>query len=243
MTQDNMNQEVDKNLFRFAGRELAGGGDRTPLEEFIGKMTDWDVVKSNFGDGVHNIVMRFSDIEVIKVRDGSGPYPFDHAEIAIKHSGSERSGFGMLISSMDKSLGTGKQQSDLDNYVGQEWHFRTERFNWGKIPGSTVADDNGDTWGNVWFAELNIASAAANAFVETPVAEVEVADEDLTAEELLFKLLDGKTQSEWIPEVVQNKVIQSDIPLFGSVMNNQWLAGQIAQGTVTKDDQDRYHVD
>tara|TARA_R110000824_G_scaffold11293_4_gene49335 strand:+ start:10531 stop:11265 length:735 start_codon:yes stop_codon:yes gene_type:complete len=243
-----MNQEVDKNLFRFAGRELAGGGDRTPLEEFIGKLEAWDVVKSNFGDGLHNIVFKFSDVEVIRVREGSGPYPFDHAEVAVKHSGSERSGFGLLVSSMDKSLGTGKQQSDLDLYVGHEWHFHSERFNWGKIPGSTVADDNGDTWGNIWLASLNVASAGANAFVQAPEAPVveelmsDESEEDLTAEGLLFKLLDGKTQSEWIPEVVQNSVIQQDISLFGSVMNNQWLASQVAAGKVTKDDQDRYHV-
>ena len=239
MTQESMNQEGDKNLFRFAGRELAGGGDRTPLTEFTGKLTSWDVAKSQFDATIHNIVFKFEGVQVISVQEGSGPYPFDHAEISIKHSGSERSGFGMLVSSMDKALGATKQQSDLDKYVGQEWHFRTERFNWGRIPGSTVADENGDTWGNIWIAEL--AGVTASTFVEAPVKEP-VITEALTPEEKALALLDGKTQSEWIPEVVQDTEIQQDMALFQSIMSNQWLASKIASGAVTQDDQDRFHV-
>ena len=242
MTQQEMNQEVDKNLFRFAGRELAGGGDRTPLTEFIGTLNEWDVRPSPFGDGSHQIVLKFSGVQVISVREGSGPYPFDSAEVAIKHSGSERSGFGILVSSMDKALKIDKVQSDMDNYLTHEWHFKTERFNWGKIPGSTVADENGDTWGDVWTAS---ASGSANAFVEAPTAVAEApapVEENLTAEEIAFSLLDGKTQSEWIPDVVSNSTIQQDMSLFQSIMSNQWLASKIASGEVTRDDQDRHHV-
>ena len=243
MTQQDMNQEVDKNLFRFAGRELAGSSDRTPLTEFIGTLTSWDVKKSNYGDGTHQIVLSFDNIEALQVRDGS-PYPFSTAEIAVKHSGSERSGFGMLIATMDKAVQAKKNQSDMDNYVGKVWHFHIDRFNWGKIPNSTVADENGDRWCDIWQAELSTSNTATRVFVEVPVAPVvatPVTAVPTSAEEIALSLLDGRTQADWTPVMVTDSTIQQS-PLFTSLMDNSWLAGKIASGEVTKDDQDVFHV-
>ena len=239
-----MNQEVDKNLFRFAGRELAGSSDRTPLTEFIGTIDGWDVKKSNFGDGTHNIVLSFSNVEALQVRDGS-PYPFSTAEVSIKHSGSERSGFGMLVASMDKAINAQRNQSDLDNYVGKTWHFRTDRFNWGKIPNSTVADENGDTWGDIWQAELATSNTTTSTFVEVPeapVAEKATVDtSNMSAEDIALDLLDGRTQADWTPLCVQNETIQQS-PMFSQFMDNTWIAGKLASGVITRDDQGVFHV-
>lgn len=257
-------QAVNKDLVRYAGRFLKQGGDKSPLLEFIGTITSWDVENSPFtndnGKTDSLVVWQFDRIQIIRLRDDSGPYPHDTAEIKIKYSEAMRSGFGLFQSSVNEALGLPSNESDLDKMIGQTFHLESYRYNWGKIPGSTSVDNNGDTFGDVWkvismndngagpVVAATVAPIAppvqaplpATAPVVQPAPAPQVAAPvastlAVISDTEVLALLNGKDKASFVKEVVASEPIRTST-LFVDLMNDAWLARQIANGVVTKDE-------
>ena len=120
-------EQVNKDLFRYAGRSLEAGGDKLPLTEFLGTCSEWDASKSPFpNDDSIFLVFKFEKVTVVKLRQDSQPYPYDTAELRIKHSTAQRSGFGFLQASINRALGVTDDVSDLEMMVGKAWHMKAE---------------------------------------------------------------------------------------------------------------------
>jgi len=133
--------QINKEIVRFAGRTLTSGGQRIPLLEFTGTLQDWNVEQNQFRPEDADVVFNFVQVRVLRLRTDAGPYPYDTADLRIKFSQSERSGYGLAISSMDRSLGVPKDESNLDAYLGKVWHMNTIDFDWGP-PSSTMENPN-----------------------------------------------------------------------------------------------------
>jgi len=230
--EDKVNQDqasINKEVLRYSGRNLVSGGDKSPLLHFKGRGLSWDVEPSPYqGDDSRFVVLKFDRVQVLRLEENSQPYPYDTAELRIKHSGSLRSQFGIFMASFNKACGLVQSESDLDMFAGQDWELEAYPYNWGKIPNSTVADANGDTWSNVWKATkvAGVAPSNSPAPVQAPVTNA------VQGETLAFQLLHGKNKSEFIPLVVNNEELKKDAPLFSSIVGDQWLASKIASGEV-----------
>ena len=235
---DSQKDQINKDIYRYSGRSLTSGGDKSPLVKFIGTGRDWDVKPSRFEGQSPNIIFSFEKLEVIETES---EWPGNTAELEIKHSGAQRSIYGFLVGDQCKALNVKQSEHSLDLFIGKTWLLRREKYNWGKIPNSQTADENGDTWGDIWRCELyqGGTTATADTTVITP-KDVATVSEVLgsqpttakTAEELSLELLNGKTKADWIALVVQNEVIRSDATMLPAIMNDNWLAGLIASGKV-----------
>ena len=226
--------QVNKDLVRYSGRTLQSGGDKSPLLEFKGHATTWDVRPSNFEGQAVNIILAFDRVEVLQLRNDGEPYPYDVAELTVKHSSAMRSGFGFFIASVNKSLGVPTDESDLDLFTGKNWHMKTEKFNWGKIPNSQSPDANGDTWGDIWIGELVGSTVLPN-----PLPQIV---EAMTASERALGILNGKNKADFLTSALVHPDIRGDSSMISSIVNDSWLAGQIANGVVTANADGTYTV-
>lgn len=236
---------INKELFRYSGRNMSAGGsvEKSPLQEFYGTVIAWDVEPSTFDATDTMVYVDFDKVQPIRVRDGEGPYVLPTARLTFKYSDRDRSNFGIFVGSMNKALNVEKAQSDLDLLIGKVLHMKAQPYNWGKIKNSTVADENGDTWGEIWEVNIPPASASPPAAVAAPaqpptqppvaVQAVPVAGSD-PGEATALALLHGKDKSAWLQLALTNEIIKADANLFTTIISDVWLAGQIAAGKVTE---------
>lgn len=241
-------EEVNKAIFQFSGRNLTSGSEKIPIIDFIGRGSSWNVRKSTFRADEYFMVFHFDQVQVIEVRPDSGPYPFDIATLELKHSTAERSGFGFFQSSVNTALGMSLDESDLDRFLNQTWHIKAVKYNWGKIENSKVADAEGNTWGEIWKAELYTAPAApavtptvaaTTATVPAGTAPTAVAPATDSVMEKptdeAYRLINGKTAAEFMPAVVNSAKIKEDTSLFPGILDNTWIAGEIQRSKITLD--------
>jgi hypothetical protein len=232
-------QAINKEVLRYSGRNLTSSGDKSPLKHFKGHGIDWDVEASPFqNDQSRFVVLKFDRVQVIRLDEGSQPYPYDTAEIRIKHSGTLRSQFGIFMGYFNAACGLQQTESDLDKFVGADWEMEAYPNNWGKIPNSSVADANGDTWSDVWRISLTNGTNP----VITPAPVTATVPTQASGETLAFQLLHGKNKSDFIPLVVNNDVLKADAPLFSSIVGDQWIASKIASGEILLNTDQTYTV-
>jgi hypothetical protein len=227
---------INKEVLRYSGRQLSAGGDKSPLIEFIARGVDWDVVPSHFNPNDMMMVFKSDQVQVIRLREGAPAYLFDTAEISVKHSGSEKSGFGFLQASLNKALGLTKETSDLEFFKNKMWHWTAVPYNWGKIPNSSVADANGDTWGDIWQLTAALDGQAPFVTSTAPVATIPTTSEvsSNTPLQEVYSLINGRSQVEWMPQIVASDLVRRDNDLFVGIMSNIWLPAQIASGNITQ---------
>jgi len=229
---------TNKELMRYAGRNLQSSNAQLPFTEWVGTITGWDIDnREDFNKKlVPFIVFSFNKLQIITMRPDASPYVLESCDFAIKHSDAERSGFGFVQTSINNALGLSKEDSDLFLVEGKEWHVTSHLFNWGKIPGSTKMDENGDTWGEVFTFALAGATPVAANNVSAPVAANPTAPVgNLTGEQIALQLLHGKTLAQWLPAIMSQETIKADVALSGSITNQTWLASMTAAGTITVD--------
>lgn len=233
---------VNKVMFQFSGRNLSGSGEKCPVIDFIANGLDWDVKPSPWGRKDENfIVFKFDKLQVLQIRPDAPAYPYDIVELQIKHSQALRSGFGFVTASINKALSRETGDSDIDDFKSQMWRVTMSMYNWGTIDGKP------DQMGEIWnFSLANVAGGAAapvNSPAPTPTPAV-VAPETVqpsegvststqSPEARALELLHGKTNAQFIPEVVVDTKVREDGNLFTSIIQMTWLAEKIADGTVT----------
>ena len=244
MTTDEGIDKVNKDLMRYAGRQLKEGGDKSPLLDFIGRGVDWDAEPSPFGDGAVFVVFKFDKVEVKRLRPDAGPHPQDTAELKLKHSEAKRSGFGFFQASMNRALGIQDAESDLDKFKGETWYVHSEPYNWGKMrlregqARPSAMDDEGNVWSDVYYISKANGQSTATVVETQPTAPV--AEQD--SESIALGILNGKTMSEAIPELVTHTAIQADATLMNSIIERRWLPTLEAAGKVVKDANEVYTV-
>ena len=255
-------QEVNREMLNFPGRHMLSG-DRSPLLEFTGVLTGWsheNSVNSFRGTPEVKILYYFENVQVLRQREDYPAHVLDTAEVPFKWSTAKRSIYGFMLDSMATALGLPFHEISVDGHlVGKHWHFKTEQYNWGRIPNATNADENGDVWGEIWKAELLTAPAAAVAAqiaapvaaapvvaqpvvqpVAQPVAAVPVAAP--TALDVAKNLLNGRSKSEFLPVVLANPVIQQDLPLYAQMSGQMdlWLNQMVGSGEFQMDANEKY---
>ena len=247
-----MPEQVNKDIIRFAGRNLITTAEKSPLKRFIGTLSEWDIKldsnQNNQGNNNTLVVFNFSNVEVLELQPNAEAYIQDTAEIQLKYSHRERSGFGFFLSSLNQALGISSEDSNLDLMKARNWLIYSERYNWGKIPGSTTADENGDTWGDIWKVEqapekaVVVAAPATPATIPPAVVTPPVAAPPVTqtAMDVVLGILDGKTLAEATPDIVTNVTVQADATVMGQVMDGTLITSLMASGKLTVDDGGRY---
>ena len=151
--------EINRDIFRYEDRSMVPGGERIPVQRFVGTCTGWDVRQSQFPNQPPNVVLFFDKCEIIETEE---EWPSDKVELAIKHSKSERSVYGFLAMSLYELAGASKAEDrNMDLFEGLEAELYKERFNWGRIPNATNADENGNVWGDIWKAKKPDADRAS----------------------------------------------------------------------------------
>ena len=224
-------EQINKDLYRYSGRQLSSGGDKTPLVRFIGTGHSWDVQPSRFPDQAPNIIFSFEKVEVLETES---EWPGNTADLEIKHSGANRSIYGFIVGDMCKALEIMQADHSLDLFIGKVWDFRREKYNWGKIKNSQTADTDGNTWGDIWRCVLHTGAAPISGppTEPTPTGPTPVTGQESPAD-VALNLLNGSNKADWISKVIQVESIRSDTNLLPNIMNESWLAGLLSSGKVT----------
>ena len=218
---------INKAVIQYSGRNLTTGGEKSPLKHFKGRGTSWGVERSPFpGDESRYVTFSFDRVEVLRLEEGAQPYPYDTAEIKVKHSGSLRSQFGILMASFNEACGLPQDESDLGKFPGESWEWDAYPFNWGRFNNATE-----DVVSDVWKVKKVVASATTASATASEASNSAV-ESGLTGEALAFSLLHGRNKADFVPDVVNNAVLKNDAPLFSSILGDQWLATKIQSGEV-----------
>jgi hypothetical protein len=262
VTHEDSQRAINRDIIRFAGRTLQSGAARLPFTEFVGVFYDIDVENNNYDSSKTDVVFRFRNIRVIRVRDGAGPYPYDIADLKIKFSGSERSPFGFLVSSMDREQNIIKSESDLNRHVGLTWRLYAEDYDWGppSAEGMQTAPD-GHVHSEIWKANLlqgneaqatvattpvipvasPVVPAAAPVAAPTPVSAITVTAPASSIQEA-YRLINNQVKSTFYQEAMNNPAIRADGMLISAILTDTWLAGEMAAGRITLDTNGVHHV-
>lgn len=227
-------EEINRDLIRFSGRSMSGGAEKSPVLEFLGDYSNWDVKRSNFQGQAPNVMVVFKKLEVKQTRNNEA-YPFDTVELYIKHSTAPRSGFGFFQAGLNRALGIPDEESDLDLGVGKRFHLNTIMHNWGKIPNAQNADANGDVWGEIWDVKLVGSNPIPTATGSTSSTSSPTATgtNNGSVEDFVLTTLNGKNKSDWLRVVASDSRVNSDGDLLQSILGDEFLSKHIASGKVT----------
>jgi len=208
--------------------ELLETRERTPLQEFKGRLMEWVVAPPDQWERTY-VNLQFVDVEVIK---SSESYPYPVAEIAIKYSDRTRSGWGFFIRSMgevteqdveveeDKVAELGPAPhapfaEDFRDLVGLTLHMLKRVHHYGENP------ETGDPMlGEVWML----------VGLEGEVTE----KVDATVQAI--SLMQGLTVADWQRKALKDSNVKSDAAVMSSILNNTLLPALIEEGRVTQDE-------
>jgi len=189
----------------------------TPLREFWG-----DLIKLHPHDDERDATktifdMDFINLEVIK----SVPqYIYPSAQLNIRYSASERSGWGLMVKSLD-DIGV----VDLKDLVGRRIHMLAEEdhaYGNNRETGEAIA-------GMVW----RVAEVKGGVTATSTAAPTQAEDH-----ETLKGILNGKTATEFANLALANDAGKRQQE---SVMTGSFIEGLVASGAATMDE-DRYVV-
>ena len=199
---------------RADGLEIAG----TPLRKFWGKLAE---ITPRADRDRTMVDLNYMDVEVLELIPGA-VYPHPIAQLNIRYTKRERSGWGKLIQSAEK-IGYDDLKALLDKRILMEAHM--EQY-------GTNQETNEVIQGLVWeVREVEGGSAGVGAAVAAgPVAPMEVA----------LDLVHGRTQAEFAEAALQNTVLRTPENQKG-IFDNSLLSGLVASGQVELEG-DRYYV-
>mgnify|MGYP001595296442 CR=1 FL=1 len=223
--------EVPKPSFK----GLKSGGEwRTPLKKFRGRLKSITPKAEKFGTMVH-----FGSTEVQVILSDT-PYLYPIADISIKYSEQENSGWGKLGDSYAKAMGCSRDEVDLGKAVGklQTWE-RKDNYLFG-TRSSEVTDPNTgekstvkeEMKGTVW--EVSDIEGMVSSLIPGAVPK--------SLLDTVIGLMDGRNQNAWWRAALTNEDVKKDAKLQDSIMNNTLLEGLKAAGTVMEDENGILHI-
>ena len=226
-------QEVPKPSFK----GLTKGG-RTILKEFKGKLLGCPG-KTEFNNV--NYYFQFVELQVMAT-DGDQPYLFPNAEIKVKYSNREESGWGHLGDSIAHATGVkSREEIDFDKLLGKTHHWiRVDDVAYGKDKDGkpAVGKDGKPMVGTDWKA-ISIEGFIASATVPGVGG---VAAPSLTPQMAALALLDGKSSIDFWKAALTNETIKKDPGLASSILDNTFVESLKAVGKVTVDGAGIHHV-
>ena len=210
---------------KLSTKGLRGSGPRTPLRHFKGMLKAYDVVEVTYGqgDGARTgaqVQLDFVDVEVI---ESTEPYDFPVGQIALPHSESETSRWGVFSLSANKFIPASVSGGDTMGWmVGKmiEMHY----MGGGKVY-------NRDQGGVIEVEAWQVVGIDGG-------GTATVAVDPLT---LTLSLLDGKTLQQFQMEAMKNQAVRES--QYGQeILNASFIPNQTAAGRVSVDDNNIYHV-
>lgn len=195
-------------------RGLQEGVSRTPLEEFKGKLDDYESETTTFTPPTVNINLHFTDLEVIKSDE---PYQFPIANLPIKFSKRANSAWGIFSQSVAKLV---PDDEDIKDQKGKMMHLKRRSHIFGQD--RTTGDD---MVGFVW-----------------EVQEIEGSGPKVDPTEVALAILDGKTEAEFGQKVFADKDVKKSPELQKQIIGKTWVASMITAGRVTKDENAVHHL-
>lgn len=224
-------------------RGLKSVGDfKTPVIEFVGKLSKWRTEPSQFGNTIR---MQFTNCQVLRA---DAPYTAAEVSLNIKFSEYENSGWGKLGASFAKVLNTSIDLLDVDFLVGQFLHM----LRYDNVDFGFVTKEGDQARGTVWACEAIVlpgASVAPKSIAPVlPIASpsisitvpsgVPVASPLLHAnniEEKVLYLMHGKTLAEWYQTVLTDTDVRAKPDIQNSILGGTFLAAKKASGEVKED--------
>lgn len=197
-----------------------------PLQHFKGDLVAMEPEDREADEGSRTfrvIKFSFTNLEVIKARE---PYPFDVTQIDIGYADPSRSRGGTRWAAFSAScrqvLGEGANISGL----------LSKRQEWAQLPAMlrTRADDG--SWGDQE-QECWKVVAVEGATPGTP---------ELGPMEVVYSILEGKTDKEFADAAMQDANIRRDGNIVGKIVGRTLLPELEAGGKASKDDSGIWHV-
>lgn len=191
-----------------------GGGARTPLREFKGKL---DKYYGEFQERFNRtqVHLAFTEVEVV---ESTEPYDFPIADIVIPFSSRARSLWGIFSKSLAKVLPDG---TDIVDAVGSVLHLKY-------TGGHMLWDGSKETPRDAWEV-VAVAEVAAKAVKVDPMVRA-------------LQLLDGKTVQQFNQAALSDPVVRSDTIVQASIMQKRFIAEAIIKGLVTADVDGVHHL-
>lgn len=208
-----------KNMLSFRGLQE---GFEHPLIEFIGTLQDYNPQPPN-EQGRVPVLFNFTDVEVIRSRE---PYPHPIAQLRILLSDKKRSGWGILgqsVQAIDESL-------DIPDLVNKRLHMEhTPGHHFGKSREANAEGIKEDIIRDCWELKAIVGGSGSSTVKVDAMTRV-------------LELLDGKNAQQFNQAAFADAIIKTDSSIQGGILDNTLLAGLIASGQITKDDNGIHHV-
>jgi len=230
-----------------------GGQYKSPLNKFIGRMDSY-ALDTQAAYGLR-IVLRFSQLQVLET---TAPWPWATADISVKYSDSENSGWGKLVKSA-KDLGLAIQaatlQEAMNDLVGKIFEMHqsvNEHFGEDKEGKAML----GDVWRFVRILQMGgfqqpaygtpsvpaapptpaMTTPPAAQQVPAPTPQVDMTPQPTdTAAMRAKKLLHGKRLNEFLGVALIDPVIKADAAFVNSIFDQSFIVGLKASGQVALD--------
>jgi hypothetical protein len=224
------NQEIPKPSFKGLGK-----GSQTILQHFKGTFVG-SPGKSEFN--AIQYYFQFVNLQVFKT-DGDQPYLFPNAEIRVKYSSRENSGWGHLGDSVAMAMGVATRDDvDFDKLMGKnmEWQ-RVDNVPYGK--GKDGNPMLGTDWKCLWIEGFTpkVQAPAGTVGAVTPVAS-----QTLSPQVIAIQLLDGKTALDFWKAALTNDTIKKDPVLASQILDNTFVDTLKNAGKVLVDANGIHHV-
>jgi len=242
---------------------LKTGGEKTPVTEFIGKMTRWKTEPDNFQN--INIIFSYDQCQVL---DSTAPYPSAEVVLSIKYSETENSGWGKAGGAYARANGIDIEQLELNMLIGQIHHMvlKSEHYGTNKAGEAMV----GNAWNCIkinpasdYNPSLSKAQYLAGALtapqpvvvqtqpqsqvsqqtmVESPAPVAESTSTPQDARGVALSILHGKSLADFFTEALAHADVKSDNALVQAIVSRTFLASEVAAGIVAENPDGTYSV-
>lgn len=195
-------------------RNLQAREAGTPLRDISGVLDSYYPDERQFGTVV---VLNLKDLEVKKSVE---PYHFPTAQISIKLSNKENSGWGVFSQSLAKLI---PESQDIKDCVGKRMSMRMlegHEYGTDRITGDKMI-------GNPWEV-YEVGGVVAGAKATTAVDEAR-------------KLLDGKTRAEFNKEAYANPIIRKDAVFQRAITDKSFINSMLQLEEFEEDENGVFH--
>ena len=240
---------VEQVLAQLKTRGFETGGFRSPLRWFRGKLdtiTGSMVKRGRMTESRLEVLYNFSELEVF---ESTEPYPFPIAQINVMYSTRDKSGMGVLGTSIDKVINAGLDENapqekakNQDFLMGkvQEWRVTPGHMMWDVEKQAETPRECWETTyvegiGGTPHSGVATATVSPTATPTTPLPKISPAQQAIN-------LLEGRTQQEWNQIVFTDPVVRLDPQLPTAIINNTFIPPLLEAGIITKDENGRFHV-